>query len=60
MLLYSHENHMDNDIMLDIAHEVVITKLNLINLTHAHVFKSKLYYHVLMLVALKQENLPLS
>jgi uncharacterized small protein (DUF1192 family) len=56
MLLYSHKNLMDDHIMLNIAHEVVIEN----NLTHAHVFKLKLYHHVLMLVARQQVIPPLS
>jgi uncharacterized small protein (DUF1192 family) len=52
MLLCSHEHLMDDHIMFNIAHEVVIANY-LNNLT---VFKLKLYYHVLMLVARQQAN----
>ena len=60
MLLCSHENLMDDHIILNIAHKVVIENLKPNNLTHAHVFKLKLHYHVLMLVVCRQANLPLS
>jgi hypothetical protein len=60
MLLWSHENIMDDHIMLNIAHEVVIENLKPNNLTHAHVFKLKLFYHVLMLIVRRQANPPLS
>jgi hypothetical protein len=52
MFLCSHEHLMDDHIMFNIAHEVVIANY-LNNLT---VFKLKLYYHVLMLVARQQAN----
>ena len=51
---------MDNHIILNIAHEVVIENLNPNNLNHAHVFILKLHYHVLMLVVHRQTNPPLS
>jgi hypothetical protein len=59
MLLCSHENLMDDHIMLNIAHEVVIENLKS-QQPHAHVVKLKLYCHVLMLVARQQANPPLS
>jgi hypothetical protein len=53
------ENLMDDHIMLNIAHEVVIENLKS-QQPHAHVFKLKLFYHVLMLVVRRQANPPLS
>jgi hypothetical protein len=50
---------MDDHIMLNIAHEVVIENLKS-QQPHAHVFKLKLFYHVLMLVVRRQANPPLS
>jgi uncharacterized small protein (DUF1192 family) len=60
VLLCSHENLMDDHIMLKISHEVVIENLKSQQPHSCTCVQLKLYCHVLMLVARQQVNPPLS
>jgi hypothetical protein len=60
MLVCSHNKFMESHIMLEMAHEVMLTNLKLYQPHLCTCTQIKLYYHVLTNVALKKANLPLS
>jgi hypothetical protein len=55
-LLYSHEKLIDSYTLLEATHGVMVTTVNFINLTLAHMHHVLLIYLVLTLVALKQSH----
>jgi hypothetical protein len=59
MLLSSHENLMDDHIILNIAHEVVVENLKFQQPQSCTCIQIETILHVLMLVVRRQANLPL-
>jgi hypothetical protein len=57
MLSYSHNELVDDHIMLDIAHEVVITSLNSCEPHSCTCDQLDKYYHRLTSTALRKANL---
>jgi hypothetical protein len=59
-ILCSHKELIDSYALLELTHEVMVTKVKILNLTLAHVHHILLIYLVLTLVAPKQSHLVMS